>query len=111
MLQMHRLTLCLISFNKSWCRYLSNCCPVHVYQREGWHSAKHDGLFGMQLLAFEDMGVRVEELMQYAAAEEEVPFAHPVTKFPVSKKPTLPPTFADKKEVRCACRFMLFNAV
>lgn len=60
-------------------------------------------MVSMQLLAFEDMGVRVEELMQYAAAEEEVPFAHPVTKFPVSKKPTLPPTFADKKEVCCAC--------
>lgn len=58
----------------------------------------------MQLLAFEDMGVRVEELMQYAAAEEDVPFAHTVTKFPVSRKPTLPPTFADKQEVRCACK-------
>jgi hypothetical protein len=52
-----------------------------------------------QLLAFEDMGVRVEELMQYAAAEEEVPFAHVLTRYPVARKPALPPSFADRGEV------------
>ena len=52
-----------------------------------------------QLLAFEDMGVRVEELMQYAAAEDEVAFAHPVTAYPVAKRPALPPSFADRSEV------------
>ncbi|KAK9919071.1 hypothetical protein WJX75_009128 [Coccomyxa subellipsoidea] len=50
------------------------------------------------LLAFEDMGVRLEDLIQYANAEEEVPFAWPVAKYPVSKRPLTLPTFADRKE-------------
>ncbi|CAL8471540.1 g11082 [Coccomyxa elongata] len=50
------------------------------------------------LLAFEDMGVRMEDLMQYANAEEEVPFAHPVAKYPVSKRAVTLPTFADRNE-------------
>lgn len=31
--------------------------------------------------------------------QDEIPFAHPVARFPVKKRPTLPPSFAAKKEV------------
>jgi len=31
--------------------------------------------------------------------QQEVPFAHPLPHYPVSKAPSLAPTFVDKKEV------------
>lgn len=31
--------------------------------------------------------------------QDEIPFAHPVAKFPVKKRPKLPPSFAAMKEV------------
>ena len=31
--------------------------------------------------------------------QQEVPFAHPLPHYPVSKAPSLAPTFIDKKEV------------
>lgn len=34
--------------------------------------------------------------------QEEVPFAHPVAKYPVSKRAVTLPTFADRKEVNAA---------
>ncbi len=36
--------------------------------------------------------------------QQEVPFAHPLPHYPVSKAPSLAPTFADKKEVCVPCR-------
>ena len=39
--------------------------------------------------------------------QDEIPFAHPVAKFPVKKRPKLPPSFAAKKEVpRCPSIFL-----
>ncbi len=32
--------------------------------------------------------------------QEEVPFAHPLAPFPVAKRPSLAPSFADKQEAR-----------
>lgn len=50
------------------------------------------------LLTFEDMGIDLDELRKFAAAGQEVPFAHPLPHYPVSKAPSLAPTFVDKKE-------------
>ncbi|KAK9822363.1 hypothetical protein WJX81_001347 [Elliptochloris bilobata] len=49
-------------------------------------------------LALDDMGVSVEELVRYVRAEEEVPFPQPLAHFPVVKRPSLAPSFADKQE-------------
>jgi len=35
--------------------------------------------------------------------QDEIPFAHPVARFPVKKRPTLPPSFAAKQEVHFHC--------
>eukprot|EP00891_Asterochloris_glomerata_P002166 jgi/Astpho2/2166/fgenesh1_pg.00040_%23_22_t len=50
------------------------------------------------LLACEDMGISLDDLKQYASAEEEVPFAHPLSVYPVSKAPRKVPTFRERKE-------------
>jgi len=36
---------------------------------------------------------------RYPLLQQEVPFAHPLPHYPVSKAPSLAPTFVDKKEV------------
>ena len=41
--------------------------------------------------------------------QDEIPFAHPVARFPVKKQPKLPPSFAAMKEVRII--LLLFNCV
>jgi len=35
----------------------------------------------------------------FKTLQQELPFAHPLPHYPVSKAPSLAPTFADKKEV------------
>ena len=35
----------------------------------------------------------------HLAFQQEIPFAHPLPQFPISKEPRLAPSFADKKEV------------
>lgn len=43
----------------------------------------------------------LREMMRHSVFEEqdEVPFAQPLTRFPVAKRPALAPSFADKGEV------------
>ena len=83
----------------------------------------------LQLLAFEDLDVNLDVLKAYAASgvstysehivpcyyaapcwqkvadcvhhafQQEIPFAHPLPQFPISKEPRLAPSFAEKKEV------------
>ena len=39
------------------------------------------------------------KIMQSLLLQDDIPFAHQVAKFPVKKRPKLPPSFAAMKEV------------
>ena len=48
-------------------------------------------------------GVPLGTETRHELLQQEVPFAHPLPHYPVSKKPNLASTFADKKEVSQGC--------
>lgn len=51
------------------------------------------------LLAFEDLGVNIDDLTRMRFHEEEVPFAHALPPYPVEKAPQLLPSFLERGEV------------
>lgn len=51
---------------------------------------------------------KVAECVHHAF-QHEIPFAHPLPQFPISKEPRLAPSFADKKEVSI-CTTVFFTA-
>lgn len=50
------------------------------------------------LMAFKELGIKVEDILAYTNAQEEVPFAHTMPPYPMQRTPKWPPTFAQRKE-------------